>query len=371
MEQLNTLLFYIFLGATIINVAFYLFYSRFAFAKAEKSKHKITPPISVLVCAKNEEGNLKNNIPKVLEQEYPCFEVILINDASTDKTGEVIEDFALSDARVKELQVRYNEKFWGNKKYALTLGIKKATYEHLVFIDADCVPASKNWLALMASQFVPQKEIVLGYGGYSKIKGSGLNKLIRFETVNTAIQYFSWALAGKAYMGVGRNLSYTSGLFYKHNGFSKHMSIRGGDDDLFVSEAATSINVSVQEDPESFTYSFPKESFSDWLIQKRRHISTSSHYKGLHQFFLGIFFLSQLLFICLMIPVITFVEEHYIVLLIILIRYSITWSVTVMAGVKFREKDILIFYPILEIGLVCVQLGIFITNLISKPKRWK
>lgn len=371
MEQLYSLIFYIFLGAAIVNVAFYFFYTYFAFAKAQPQKTSSPPPISILVCAKNEAENLRNNIPRILEQIYPSFEIILINDASTDETGDVIEKFALAHQNVKQLQVRYNERFWGNKKYALSLGIKSASYEHLLFVDADCFPASNKWLLLMASKFNAHKEIVLGYGGYSKIEHSWLNKLIRFETLLSAIQYFSWALAGKAYMGVGRNLGYTSAVFYEHDGFSKHMSIRSGDDDLFVSAAATSQNTTIQTDPDSFTYSSPEENFSNWIIQKRRHITTASNYKMVHQFFLGLFYLSQLLFLMLSIPAILLVQELNVVLLVILIRYTVSWSVTAAGGLKLKEKDLLVFYPVLEMGLICVQLGIFIANLISKSKHWK
>ncbi len=372
MDQFLTLLFYIFIGVTLINVTFYVFYMFFAFAKDNSQpSHHSYPPVSVIICSKNEAKNLKKNIPKILSQDYSLFEVILINDASYDETGDIIEAFALENKNVEEVHVVNNEAFWGSKKYALTLGIKKAKYNNLVFTDADCFPASNQWLRHMASQFGNKKELVLGYGAYEKIKGSWLNKIIRFETVMTALQYFSWAKVGKAYMGVGRNLAYTSSLFFAHNGFIKHMKIRSGDDDLFVNEVATRRNVAIQYHPESYTYSEPKKKISDWYIQKRRHISTAHHYKKIHKFFLSIFYVSQLFFFLLLVLVLISNFLWQYVLFIISIRYLITWLVVGVSASKLKEKDLVMLYPLHEITLVFIQLGIFISNQLIKPNRWK
>jgi len=187
----------LFIVIIAIQFSYYLFiFGKFAFAKAQK----ITPkriPISVIVCAKNEAENAIRFIPLLAEQDYPDFEIILIDDASSDNTLEIFEEFEKQYSNIRLVKVQNNEAFWGNKKYALTLGIKAAKKEYLLFIDADCYPSTKDWITTMSSQFTLQKTIVLGYGAYEKIAGSFLNKIIRFETMLTAIQYFSWAKAGQ------------------------------------------------------------------------------------------------------------------------------------------------------------------------------
>ena len=286
MELLLTYLFYFFLGVVTINVGYYIFFFVFAFAKAKKAKSSYLPPVSVIVCSKNEAENLRKNIPQWLAQKYHDFEIVLINDASWDDTKDVIEEFAKKHAKIVQVHVENNEAFWGSKKYALTLGIKKASHQHLLFTDADCIPTSNYWIQEMAGHFVGKKELVLGYGAYEKIKGSWLNKLVRFETVLTAMQYFSYAIAGRPYMGVGRNLAYTTNLFYEQRGFIDHMKVQSGDDDLFVNQAGTKENVSINYNADSFTLSIPKKTFSDWYTQKRRHVTTASHYRFLDKFFL-------------------------------------------------------------------------------------
>lgn len=371
MEHIFNLLFYILIGVTFVNVTFYVFYSFFAFAKVKKQQLTSRPPISVIVCAKNEEQNLSKNIPKILEQDYPEFEVILINDASSDSTEEIMEAFKLAHKNVQYVNVVHNETFWGNKKYALTLGIKRATYPHMLFIDADCVPASKEWISEMAAGFTGQKELVLGYGAYRKIHGSWLNKLIRFETLMTAIQYYSYAMAGRPYMGVGRNLAYTAAVFYEEKGFIKHMKLRSGDDDLFVNGAGTRKNVALNFSPKGFTISEPKETVKDWMTQKRRHISTARYYKIPEKMLLGLFYCSQVLFLLIAAAMLVSQFLWQWVVVLICVRYLIAWVIVGFGAARLQEKDLTYLFPFYEISLVIIQMSIFISNLISKPTRWK
>jgi len=371
LDLVFTYLFYAFIGIVIIQVSYYLFFFVFAFAKAKKIKPSYHPPVSVIVCSKNEAENLRKNIPQWLAQKYSNFEIVLINDASRDETKEVIEEFSEKHSTIVQVHVENNEAFWGSKKYALTLGIKKASYKHLLFTDADCCPASQYWIQEMTNQFVSKKELILGYGAYEKIKGSWLNKLIRFETVLTAIQYFSYAIAGRSYMGVGRNLAYTTHLFYEQRGFIDHMQIQSGDDDLFVNQAGTKENVAINYTPDSFTISTPKKTFSEWYTQKRRHVSTASHYRFMDKFFLGLFYTSQLLFFIVAIVLLIVHFNWEWVVVAIGLRYLFSWIAIGVSAYKLKEKDIIFLYPINELFLLIFQLSIFITNLISKPSRWK
>ncbi|WP_026837809.1 glycosyltransferase [Gillisia sp. JM1] len=362
-------LFGLFLLITLINILFFIGY--FSFASAKESTSNATPPVSVIVCAKNEAENLKDFIPLILEQNYLNFEVILVNDASVDDTLEVMEYFEELDPRVHLVNVQNNEAFWGKKKYALTLGIKKAKNSTLLFTDADCRPESNMWISEMASNFQQNKTIVLGYGGYLKNKGSFLNKLIRYETLLTAIQYFSFAKWGIPYMGVGRNLAYTSQEFYAQNGFATHLHIRSGDDDLFVNQAGTKENTVITFNRASITRSIPKTDFSTWILQKRRHISTAQFYKKKHKFLLVSFFVSQIGFWILLISLLLLKIHWPIVLGILILRLLIQYIVYYKSAKKLDEMDLLWLIPFLEVFLIFTQLSIFSMNVFSKPTNWK
>ena len=365
------LLLCLFIAVVVVQFLFYIvIFGKFSFIKPQVSKQKRIP-ISVIVCAKNEEENVKNFIPLLLSQNYPEFEIVLIDDASSDETLELFEAFEKENSSIKLVKVENNEAFWGNKKFALTLGIKAAKNEYLLFTDADCYPTSTEWITQMSSQFTQQKTIVLGYGGYEKVKNSFLNKIIRFETLLTATQYFAWAKTGKPYMGVGRNLAYKREEFFKTNGFIDHMKIRSGDDDLFINQAANSKNTTFCFAPESFTYSKPKTSFKDWFAQKRRHTSTAKNYKSFDRSQLALFYASQLLFYILSIILLLFLYQWIVVLSLIVFRYIFAWISLGFSASKLKEKDVMYWFPIIEITLIFTQLNIFITNTFSKPVHWK
>jgi glycosyltransferase involved in cell wall biosynthesis len=363
-------LFFAFIVIVGIQFLYFIIFSFFSFSKLQKVNQPFTKPISVLICAKNEAANLTENIPYFLNQAYPNFELVLINDGSTDETLEIIEQFEKKHHNIKVVNVVPNEQFWGSKKYALTLGIKAATYEHLLFSDADCKPASKKWISQIVQSFNNKKQLILGYGAHKKIKNSFLNKIIRFETLLTAIQYFSYAKIGIPYMGVGRNLAYTKSLFFENNGFVNHMKIKSGDDDLFINEVAKKSNTSIQFSKDSFTISTPKTSFNEWILQKRRHISTASRYKKIHKFLLSGFYTSNLLFWLLALVLLSFLFQWKVVLILLLSRVIFQFILYATSAKKLNENDLIMFIPFFEPFLILIQLFIFIKNLSSKPTHW-
>lgn len=366
------ILFYSFIIVVIIQVLYYaVLFGSFAFSKTVSKSTKSNVPISVIICAKNEAENIKRFLPSILNQDYPNFEVVLINDASIDDTLDIFEAFAEKHNNIKIVNVENNEAFWANKKYALTLGIKAAKYKHLLFTDADCTPVSNQWITKMASHYSEQKTIVLGYGAYQKVKNSFLNKLIRYETLLTATQYFSFAKIGLPYMGVGRNLAYHSDEFFNANGFINHIKIRSGDDDLFINEVATEKNTTICTHLESFTTSIPKTTFKSWFRQKRRHVSTAKLYKFKHKSLLALFYISQVLFWVLGIALISTLYLWPFVLGIIALRFILQFFSIGFSAKKLNEVDVILLLPILEISLLFLQFFIFINNIISKPNYWK
>ncbi len=370
MILLDTLL-YIFIVVVVIQGIFYLL----VFSKLPLLKPKITKAVargvSVILCAKNEAEYLKAHLPFFVNQDYPTFEIILVNDGSTDSSLDVMKIYSDKYNNIRVVNVEQNEAFWGNKKYALTLGIKSAKYDYLLLTDADCKPLSRYWIKQMTSYFDEKKSIVLGYGAYEKIKYSFLNKLIRFETLLTAVQYFSYALMGLPYMGVGRNLAYKKEEFFNNNGFVDHMDILSGDDDLFINKIGTAENVTMNISPYSFTKSQPETTLKNWIIQKRRHISTSYKYQFKHKMMLGVFYSSQLFFWVLSIVLLINQFKVSMVLSLCVFIIIIKYLVLGVSAKKLREKDLILLTPILELFLICFQLSIFIINLFSKHSRWK
>ncbi|MDG5799111.1 glycosyltransferase [Marinilabiliaceae bacterium ANBcel2] len=247
--------------------------------KNPEINHNIEEPLSVIICAKNESNNLKKFLPEILTQEYPNYEVIVVNDCSEDNTETILAELKEKYPKLYYTTIPVDKKFKHGKKLAISIGIKAAKNENLVFTDADCRSVSKKWLKHMATALTKDNiEIVTGFGGYEKRRGF-FNQLVRYDAFFAAIQYMGFTASKKPYMGTGRNLAYKKGLYIKTKGFRNHSHILSGDDDLFVHQAANKENTTILINKESQTISKAPDSFKEWIDQKSRHLSTTPLYK--------------------------------------------------------------------------------------------
>ncbi len=289
------ILIYTFLFFTLVQFLFiFLADSQLLFYRKPVAPSEL-PPVSVIVAAHNELTNLQKLLPLLEAQNHPEFEIIIIDDRSDEDTQLWLLTQRQRFPRLKVVRIDQSPAHISPKKYAVTLGVRAAQYEHLLFTDADCTPQSQEWISSMAGGFSAQRQIVLGVSPYLK-KNTFLNYIIRCETFFTAIQYLSFKLLGMPYMAVGRNLAYTKSLFLQHKGFSRHQHLLSGDDDLFVNEAATRKNTAICIQAEAHCLSQAKESWRDWWIQKSRHLSVGKYYRAGHRFVLGCLYVSHTLF---------------------------------------------------------------------------
>ena len=190
----------------------------------KKELNTALPPVSIVICARNEEDNLYEHLPKILEQDYPQFEVIIVIDQTVDDSVHIIRAFQKDYPQLRCIEMERNRHRQFGKKLPLTVGIKGAAYDKILLIDADCYPQSDQWIRKMISNYTTGKEIVLGYGPYETKKG-WLNKFIRFDTAVIAMNYLSFAKSGRPYMAVGRNLSYSKKRWLEVDGFKKHYHV--------------------------------------------------------------------------------------------------------------------------------------------------
>ncbi|GIV41500.1 MAG: glycosyl transferase family 2 [Vicingaceae bacterium] len=301
------------------------------------------PPVSIIICAKNERDNIINNLPLILEQNYPDFEVIVVNDASTDDTEDILKGLTVIYPNLKYTFSTENDEKYFSKKRALTIGIKKSQHNHLLLTDADCRPSSKNWIKHMMASYQNNTEIVLGYSPYIRQKG-WLNDWIRFDTYYIAMQYLGFAKTGIPYMGVGRNLSYKKTLFFNKKGFATHLDLESGDDDLFVNQAANRHNTTVCLAEDAFVFSIPKNNLTHWLIQKRRHSTTGSRYKTIHKFLLAYHHINYHLMFALLLISLFFYQNHiYLALTVLILRYILVLPVFYSTMKKLKVADIFLF----------------------------
>jgi cellulose synthase/poly-beta-1,6-N-acetylglucosamine synthase-like glycosyltransferase len=315
--------------------------------KAKPLSKSDLPPVSIVVCARNESENIYKHLPLLLNQDYPKFEVVIVNHQSTDDTKYILYAFKQEFPNLHVVEITRNQHLKLGKKLPLSMGIKGAKYDYVLLSDADCEPSSDQWLRSMAEQFSPKKEIVLGYSPYQRKKGF-LNALIRFDTTWIGMNFLGAARNNMGYMGVGRNMAYRKELFQKVNGFKKHYSVLSGDDDLFFQTIANK-NYTINLDPESFVYSIPKETFSDWVFQKRRHLTTASHYKVIKKLLLGIYPLT--LFLLLFSFVILLFDEKWKLPAIAIFAgvILVKWLIQGRCFRRLKEPQLVFFLPFMEL----------------------
>ncbi|MBL3657533.1 glycosyltransferase [Fulvivirga sp. 2943] len=322
-----------------------------------------------MVCAHNEEENLRRLLPLLYEQNHPDYEIIIVDDRSYDGTYDFLLEEAAKNSKVKIVKVNEKPENFNGKKYALTLGIKAAKKENIILTDADCTPASNNWLTQMSSQLASPKTINLGFSYYEQQKGF-LNTFIRFDTLWTAIQYLGMALVGKPYMGVGRNLAYTRSLFIENKGFTAHMKVMGGDDDLFVNQHTNKGNTAITLGEDTIVYSKPKTSWKLFFRQKIRHLAVGKHYKSGNKVILGLFSLSHIFF-WLILGVQTGMQvELYFVIGSFFIKTLLLYLTFIIACKKLGVRFNLWSLIFLDIIFVFYYSIIGLKALFTKRVRW-
>lgn len=366
--QLLTL---VYAGCFIIQLIYWsIIYPKFLFYKPVRSRIKRFP-VSVIICARNEEENLRTNLPLILEQDYPEYEVIVVNDASGDGTEDLLYDLQRQYSHLHTTFIRESDHIREGKKLALTVGIKAAKHDRLLLTDADCSPASNKWIYLMQQNFTGTSKIVLGYGGYRRGKGL-VNLVSRYEAFFIALQYLSMSLAGHPYMGTGRNLAYRRKLFFENRGFATHYDLASGDDDLYINEVARKSNTSIEIQADSFTWSDTKKSWKDWYYQKKRHLTTGPRYRFSTKLVVGLELMSRMLFYPAFIFLLAFQILIPYVLGLFVFRMLLTSVIIKLAMGRLNEKYLLLPSPLLDFALPWAHLIMVFSNFVAtKRARWK
>ncbi len=361
----------------IICCLFQLYYYLFVFTKLVGFKaltinsENQNQPISIIVAARNEAKNLVNLVPQLFRQDYPNFEVVIVNDCSFDDSEDVLKELQKQYSKLKIVTVEDNPRYKTAKKFAVTMGIKAASNEILVFTDADCIPQSEFWLQHVSKVFEnSETEIVLGYSPYQRQRGL-LNVLVRYETFLTALNYISFALKGMPYMGVGRNLAYKKTLFFKNKGFASHMHIPSGDDDLFVNQNATVNNTAVVFHQDSQVWSEPKNTWSDFWRQKMRHLGAGKIYKNKHKRVLVTQAITGSGFYIFLVLALIAQTNFYIILGALLTKIIVQHIVYFKSLKKLSNKDLIWGIIILDPFYYIYLTSLSIAKVFTKKVVWK
>lgn len=356
--------------ALLVQLLYFLvLFVRIAFHRKRPSS-AMEAPVSVLVCARNEERHLRSLIPELMDQDYPEYEVVVVDDSSWDDTPDILRAFEVRYPNLKVVTLDDEAQRMSGKKFAVTMGIKAAAHNLLLFTDADCRPSGSSWLRHMAAPLNENKAVSIGYSPYQPTTGV-LGHLIRYDAFFTGVQYLSFALAGLPYMGVGRNLGYRKDLFMEHGGFKSHLDLQSGDDDLFVNEVAHKANTGVVLGDAAITRSEPKTSWQAWWRQKRRHLTTGIRYRAVHKALLGLYPLSWLVFHAALVGALVFHTPVVWIIAPLILRWGMQIAIFSRAANLLGDRGVAWFAPLSEAFVLAFTPTVMLANMIQPPKQWK
>ena len=369
--NLNDLFLYAFFTSIVIQLIYTIvLHARLAFFKETTSeKNNEEKPVSVVIAARNESDNLFKNLPQILEQSYKEFEVIVVNNQSTDDSNWLLMALCRQYKHLRVIEIRKNRHLKHGKKLPLSLGIKGAKYQHILLTDADCKPSSPHWIKQMTKHFKHKNHVILGYGPHEKTS-TLLNKLLRFDTVWIAINYFSFCLAKIPYMGVGRNLAYTKSAFNSVHGFRSHYSIVSGDDDLFIQEVAKTSSFSIELNKNAHCQSSSAETWGAWVRQKTRHHSTSKKYNVFKKWLLGIYPFTHLLVLITFVYLCITGYKLIITAGVFMFILALKWIVQGRCLLKLGEKSFVPFIPIWDVLYAILMPVLFLFTFRKQTQKW-
>ncbi|MCS7004924.1 MAG: glycosyltransferase [Cytophagales bacterium] len=372
MENWETILFIGFIAAIVIQLCYQILFISLLSRKPLLAENGQFVPVSVIVVARNEYQSLPSLIPALLAQKHPKYEIIIVDDRSDDETYDYLLSIKDKYPNLRILRVDYTPEYIHSKKYAITLGIKAAKYEHILLTDADCIPRSDRWIVSMTAPYVlkPDTQFVLGYSGYNRYF-TFLNVFIRYETIYTALQYLGFANIGFPFMGVGRNLSYTKSIFLNNKGFHKHQEVVGGDDDLLVNRLAKGRNTQIVWIADGQTITEPKRTWAEWYQQKKRHLSVGKHYSLASKIVIGLLHLSHFLVWILMGILIYFNIFWKYALILFVLRMVVWLIIFAFFAKKIKEKQPLYLFPLLDFVFLVYYFVLGIATLTTKNIQWK
>ena len=354
-------------------IYYFCVYGKLIFNKKKKqtedtgSQTEALPPVSVVIAAKNEEYHLKDKLVFFLEQDYPEFEVIVVNDASTDECEYVLKAFSKLYPCLKVVNIVENVNKFRGRKFPISLGIKSAKYDHIVLAGADCVPSGFEWLKNLARNFSEKKEVVLCFCTYTKQKGL-FKFLLQYDNLTTAMNYMGLALSGHPYRGDGRNIAFKKDLFFKVGGFTKHYNLPLGEDDIFIRNVSTATNTTVSLTPESFLSSDAKHTYKEWKRQKIDRLSTYKYYKPSIKFLLSIPNITTLLFYAFVITLLLLSLPFEYVILAIVIKFVLQILIYFKSCKRLGIKRVFIFAPLIELYFLLLNAELRLLSLFRKKK---
>ena len=325
-------------------VYYYIIYGRFAFHRKKSALGFRDIPVSVVVVVRDDAAQLLQTLPQLLEQQYSFFEIVIVNDRSRDEYSlQAIQEYKERYPNIKIVDLSTAVSTSRGKKMAISMGIKCASYDHILLTSPNCTPTSKQWLSLMAENFQFQKKIVLGYSTFTK-KRSPYNHFLHFDNLVNAMIYFSHALLHSTYRGDIHNVAFVRQLFYQQKGFISYNHLLYGEEDIFIHRASNPNNTAVEFSPDAVTVQQHVPQYRHWRLHKISLCFTRKYNSFKNRCLIGLYELTNLLFyVMLAVSIVVALHQPlalYIAAGISVLRIASLYVVMGISAKKLQETQI-------------------------------
>lgn len=319
-----------------------------------------------------EPEDLRNNLPILLNQDYPDYEIIVVNDGSDANSEDVLKLFSNEYKNLYYTYVPVDTQYLSHKKLALTMGIKAARHDILLFTEADCRPIGPKWIKAMAGSYNPETDIILGFCAYRHTKGF-LHKLIAYDNLTNGLQMISSALSHHPFTGNGRNLSYRKKLFFAHKGYSRSLNLHAGADDLFINEVSNPANTQVQLSSDSIIKMNKVGDSETWREIKTSRAATKRFYKRGSLTFYRMETIGYLFFwIAGIATFIVGLSGNWLLSilagLLLFLRFTVKALVYKKSALLLQQKPLTAWLPLLEIAQPVYDIYIHIYRMFNGKK---
>lgn len=354
-------------------------------AESKEGEPQRFPRLSVVIPVSNQDYLLRKNLPAVLEQDYPEFEVVVVDDNSTDDTADILQQLQYRYPRLRTTFVPPTSRRISHRKLALTLGIKAAANDWLVFTDADCRPATNQWLRSLAAQLANSKspvEAVIGYTGYEPSQRRSLAAFFRrFDSQLRCLRLLGLAVYGRAHMAYGTNMLYRRSIFFDAKGYSSHLHLERGDDDIFVNAHIRPRCIRAAVCPDA-TVLCTDTTRRHWRLERMGRLATRRYLRGIQPLVLGLDTLTRILYLAATLATIivsiafaSAVSLWWIPLAAVAVlwavRYALSWIVWNRAARALGDSLYGPALPLLEVLHPFWELGLRLEYLFSSKQRYR
>lgn len=368
----------------VCTVVLCIYYFRFLKLKPNKISLDLSvkKPISVVIAIGNEHEQLRQNLPFFFNQNHPEFEVVVVIDGSDRDLVYIMDEFEKLHPNLKIVNFEWSKNFFVSRKFAESVGIKSATHDRILLSHITTRPASPEWISQMSRTLSDNKKIIIGYHTLAS-KTSFSNAFVRFETFFYTLRYLRSVLSGRPFTASSKNLAFHRSLFYETKGIEQFYNVNTGDENMFVTRAATKANTGIEVHPNAFVKEQETVTFAEWFAKKIRHRVLLKEFKfsnrlelAVQDWFMALFHLTAFAILgCFFLPKThVFAVPLEILILaggIVFLKFLIQFAVFKCMMSVFKERGFLLLIPLFNLIKLFILPILFFVGLFTKRITWK